>query len=92
MITAAELSWIGPFTGLSPLSFGKLVTAVRRETGADLQRGRRWRLSLEDRILLVAAYGRTNVTTSRLAPLFGVSKSAALHWLSDRAGRGAAAW
>ena len=34
-------------------------------------------LSLEDRLLLVATYWRTNLTMRQLAPLFGVSKSAA---------------
>ncbi|TFV29706.1 IS5/IS1182 family transposase [Streptomyces sp. T1317-0309] len=77
MITASEPSWIGPFTGLSPRCFGKLVTAVRRETAADTHPGRPWSLPLEDRILLVAAYWRTNLTMRQLAPLFGVSKSAA---------------
>jgi len=32
---------------------------------------------LEDRVLLVAAYWRTNLTLRQLAPLFGISKSAA---------------
>lgn len=32
---------------------------------------------MEDRILLVAAYWRTNLTMRQLAPLFGISKSAA---------------
>ncbi|MGW2556571.1 IS5/IS1182 family transposase, partial [Streptomyces sp. NPDC001635] len=44
VITASEPSWIGPFTGLSPRCFGKLVTAVRRETAADTHRGRPWSL------------------------------------------------
>ncbi|MEU2624280.1 transposase [Streptomyces sp. NPDC007157] len=77
VITASVPSWIGPFTGLSPRCFGKLVAAVRREQAADRQRGRPWSLSLEDRILLVTAYWRTNLTMPQLAPLFGVSKSAA---------------
>ena len=34
-------------------------------------------LPLEDCILLVAAYWRTNLTMRQLAPLFGISKSAA---------------
>jgi hypothetical protein len=34
-------------------------------------------LLLEDRVLLVAAYWRTSLTLRQLAPLFGVSKSAA---------------
>lgn len=76
MITAAEPSWIAPFTGLSPRALSKLVTQLRRE-GADApDRGRPWRL-LADRVLLVAAYWRTNLTLRQLAPLFGVSKSAA---------------
>lgn len=46
--------------------------------GADLaRRGRPWSLPLEDRVLLVAAYWRTNLTLRQPAPLFGVSKSAA---------------
>jgi hypothetical protein len=76
VITASDPSWIAPFTGLSPRSFGRLVTSLRRE-GLDTQgRGRPWSLSLEDRVLLVAAYWRTNLTLRQLAPLFGVSKSA----------------
>ncbi|MFF1379648.1 transposase [Streptomyces sp. NPDC058308] len=68
---------MAPFSGLSPRQFGKLITALRRE-GADLVRkGRSWSLPLEDRVLLVAAYWRTSLTLRQLAPLFGVSKSAA---------------
>ncbi|GAA0452228.1 hypothetical protein GCM10010361_15400 [Streptomyces olivaceiscleroticus] len=77
VITASESSWIAPFTGLSPRCFGKLVTVVRREVADEPRRGRLWGLPLEDRILLVAAYWRTDLTMRQLAPLFGVSKSAA---------------
>ncbi|MFI1184662.1 transposase [Streptomyces sp. NPDC020799] len=77
VITASEPSWIGPFTGLSPRCFGKLVTALRREGVDAVRKGRPWGLPLEDRVLLVAAYWRTNLTLRQLAPLFGVSKSAA---------------
>ncbi|GAA2462896.1 hypothetical protein GCM10010405_54050 [Streptomyces macrosporus] len=42
-----------------------------------MRRGRSWSLPLEDRVLLVAAYWRTNLTLRQLAPLFGISKSAA---------------
>ncbi|MDG4536805.1 transposase [Streptomyces sp. AV19] len=77
VITASEPSWIAPFTGLSPRCFGKLVTALRREGADEVRRGRPWSLPLEDRVLLVAAYWRTNLTLRQLAPLFGVSKSAA---------------
>jgi hypothetical protein len=50
---------------------------LRRE-GADRARpGRPWSLPLEVRVLLLAAYWRTNLTLRQPAPLFGVSKSAA---------------
>ncbi|WP_221349157.1 transposase [Streptomyces beigongshangae] len=77
VITASGPSWIGPFTGLSPRCFGKLVTAVRRETATELQPGRPWGLPLEDRILLVTVYWRTDLKMRQIAPLFGISKSAA---------------
>ncbi|WP_217251486.1 transposase [Streptomyces sp. AC602_WCS936] len=77
VITASEPSWIAPFTGLSPRQFAKLVTALRREGADPVRKGRPWSLPLEDRVLLVAAYWRTNLTLRQLAPLFGVSKSAA---------------
>ncbi|MEV6592372.1 transposase [Streptomyces acidicola] len=77
VITASEPSWTAPFTGLSPRQFGKLVTALRREGADPIRKGRPWSLPLEDRVLLVAAYWRTNLTPRQLAPLFGVSKSAA---------------
>ncbi|MEW1914272.1 transposase [Kitasatospora sp. NPDC085895] len=77
VITAPEPSWIGPFTGLGPRDFQKLVTMLRCEGADTVRRGRPWSLPLEDRVLLVAAYWRTNLTLRQLAPLFGVSKSAA---------------
>ncbi|MGW2370167.1 transposase [Streptomyces sp. NPDC001667] len=77
VITASERSWIAPFTGLSARGFGKLVTLLRREGADAVRKGRPWGLPLEDRALLVAAYWRTNLTMRQLAPLFGVSKSAA---------------
>ncbi|MFE4778083.1 transposase [Streptomyces sp. NPDC056713] len=55
----------------------KLVTVLRREGADRVRRGRPWGLPLEDRVLLVAAYWRTNLTMRQLAPLFGVSRSAA---------------
>ena len=42
-----------------------------------MRRGRPWSLPLEDCLLLVAAYWRTNLTMRQIAPLFGVSKSSA---------------
>ncbi|MER7394015.1 transposase [Streptomyces sp. NPDC000151] len=77
VITASEPSWTAPFSGLSPRCFGKLVTLVRRETANEARLGRPWSLPLKGRVLLVTAYWRTNLTLRRLAPLFGVSKSAA---------------
>ncbi len=77
VITASEPSWIAPFTGLSPRQFGKLLAALPREDADPVRKGRPWILPLEDRVLLVAAYWRTNLTLRQLAPLSGVSKSAA---------------
>ncbi|MEU7318705.1 transposase [Streptomyces sp. NPDC007083] len=77
VITASDPSWIAPFTGLSPRSFGALVRGLRREEGGVSRPGRPWSLSLEDRVLLVVAYWRTDLTLRQLAPLLGVSKSAA---------------
>ncbi|MEV7739948.1 transposase [Streptomyces sp. NPDC088921] len=77
VITASDPTWIAPFAGMSPRQFGKLLTALRREGADAVRRGRPWSLPLEDRVLLVAAYWRTNLTLRQLAPLFGVSKSAA---------------
>jgi hypothetical protein len=77
VITASEPSWIAPFSGLSPRQFGKLISALRREGADPVRKGRPWSLPLEDRVLLVAAYWRTNLTLRQLAPLFGISKSAA---------------
>ncbi|MFF8381805.1 transposase [Streptomyces sp. NPDC015661] len=77
VITALESSWIAPFPALSPRQFGKLVTALRCDGADPVRKGRPWSLPLEDRLLLVAAYRRTNLTLRQLSPLFGVSKSAA---------------
>ncbi|GAA5008755.1 hypothetical protein GCM10023257_64090 [Streptomyces hyderabadensis] len=77
LITASDPAWISPFSELSPRQFGKLITSLRREGADPVRRGRPWGLPLEDRVLLVAAYWRTNLTLRQLAPLFGVSKSAA---------------
>lgn len=77
VITVSEPLWIGPFTAVAPRQFNRVVRALRRD-GADVaRRGRPWGISLEDRVLLVAAYWRTNLTLRQLALLFGVSKSAA---------------
>lgn len=62
---------------MSTRQFAKLVAALRRQGADTVRRGRPWSLALEDRVLLGAAYWRTNLTMRQLAPLFGVSKSAA---------------
>lgn len=65
------------FTGLSEQQFRALVGIVADRGGGQYGAGRRWGLSLADRVLLVAVYYRTNLTLRQVAPLFGVSKSAA---------------
>lgn len=83
VVTAFEASWIEPFSGLPPRTFAKLVRQMERE-GADAPRkGRPWGLPFADRVLLVAAYWRTNLTMRQIAPLFGVSKSAADRIIDD---------
>ncbi|MET8168542.1 transposase family protein [Streptomyces sp. NPDC005329] len=76
VISANDPKWIEPFSGLTEMQFARLVALVRRR-GGDVQRGRPWRLPLEDRVLMVATYWRTNLTLRQVAPLFGISKSAA---------------
>ncbi|MYS12873.1 transposase [Streptomyces sp. SID4982] len=77
VITASEPSWTAPFADVAPRHFNRVVRALRRK-GADVaRRGGPWGIPLEDRVLLVAACWRTNLTLRQLAPLFGVSKSAA---------------
>ncbi len=88
VITASRSEWIVPFTGLQPGQFRKLVTTVAQRGGpeiADGRRGRPWSLQLPDRVLLVAAYWRTNLTMRQIGPLFGVSHSAA-HRVIDTVG------
>ncbi|GAA0534423.1 hypothetical protein GCM10010390_40250 [Streptomyces mordarskii] len=77
VVTATEPQWVGLFAGLNGRQFRKLVGLVRRRGGGKPTGGRPWALSLEDRILLVAAYWRTNLTMRQLGPLSGISKSAA---------------
>lgn len=83
VVTAAEECWIEPFSGLRPRVFSRLVRQLEREGADAVRRGRPWSLPLADRVLLVAAYWRTNLTLRQLAPLFGVSKSAADRIIDD---------
>jgi hypothetical protein len=66
-----------PVHRAEPVSVQQLTTELRREGADPVRKGRPWSLPLEDRVLLVAAYWRTNLTLRQLAPLFGVPKSAA---------------
>jgi Helix-turn-helix of DDE superfamily endonuclease len=77
VISVEQPAWIPLFTGLSGRQFGKLVGIVRRRGAEHTGAGRRWGLSLADRVLLVAVYYRTNRTLRQIALLFGISKSAA---------------
>ncbi|KLL12536.1 IS5/IS1182 family transposase [Protofrankia coriariae] len=80
VISVADPQWIFPFTGLKPTQFRRLVRLVAQRGGdriADGRPGRPWALSLPDRVLLVAAYWRTNLTLRQIGPLFGVSYSSA---------------
>lgn len=87
VVTASAECWIGLFSGLRPPVFSKPVRQMERE-GADAPRlGRPWSPPLADRILLVAASRRTNLTMRQIAPLFGVSKSAADRIIDDLAPR-----
>lgn len=72
-ISADESKQIEPVSGLAEVQFARLVVLVRRR-GGDVQRGRPWRLRrlpLEDRVLVVATYWRTNLTLRQVASLFG---------------------
>ena len=51
VISVAEPTWGPVFTGLSVRQFRKLVTIVRRRGAEQTGAGRRWGLSLEDRVL-----------------------------------------
>ena len=76
------------FTGLSVHQFHKLVRIVASRGGAavvDGRPGRPWGLALAERVLLVAVYYRTNLTLRQVAPLFGISKSAAGRVVDDLA-------
>ena len=65
---------IAVLTGMDAPQFGELVRRIwmiRPDSG----RGRPWGLSFPDRVLLVATYLHTNLTTRQLGVLFSVSQS-----------------
>lgn len=76
VISANKPEWVPVFTGLSMRQFSNLVRIVAARGGEQTGTGRRWGLSLADRVLLVAVYYRTNLTYRQIALLFGISKSA----------------
>lgn len=87
-LSASRQELIHPFTGLSATQFRKLVRLVAARGGdaiTDGRPGRPWALDLPDRVLLVAAYWRTNLTMRQLGHLFGISHSA-VHRVLDTLG------
>lgn len=83
VVSAAEGHRIEPLSGLQPRIFARLVRQLEREGADTPRRGHPWSLPLADRVLLVTAYWRTNLTLRQLAPLFGISKSAAGRIIDD---------
>ena len=77
MIRSDRPEWVPVFTGLSVGQFQELVRIVAGRGGEQTGAGRRWGLSLADRVLLTTVYYRTNLTFRQIALLFGISKSAA---------------
>lgn len=60
---------------MSPRQFGKLITAPRREGADPVRKGRPWSLPLENRVLLVAAHWRINLTLPSARSEYGYSAS-----------------
>jgi hypothetical protein len=77
VIRADRAEWVPVFTGLSVGQFQELVAIVAGRGGEQSGAGRRWALSLADRVLLTTVYYRTNLTFRQIAMLFAISKSAA---------------
>ncbi|WJV44072.1 transposase family protein [Streptomyces flavofungini] len=72
-VLRAEALWVETFTGLRMGAFQRLLKVVRERGGNGTGMGRPWCLPLDERVLLVAVYYRTNLTMRQMAPLFGVS-------------------
>lgn len=72
-VLRAEPLWVETFTGLRVKQFEGLLKVVRERGGDGPRIGRPWCLPLQDRVLMVAVYYRTNLTMRQPAPLFGVS-------------------
>ena len=70
-----------PLTGLDHRQFATIVEAATAMLPA--ARGRRWQLTITDRLLLTTVAMRTNLTIRQLAGVFDISKSQA-HRVVDR--------
>ncbi len=78
LVSATESAWVEILTGLDTDGFEELLQTLQPYAEADTPRaGRRWTLSLADRVLLVSLYQRANLTVREVGVLFGISKSAA---------------
>jgi hypothetical protein len=72
VITASERALLdGHAHWAESASPQRLIVALRREGADPVRKARPWSLSLEDRVLLVTAYWRTNLPVRQLAALFG---------------------
>ncbi|MYY82064.1 MULTISPECIES: transposase family protein [unclassified Streptomyces] len=74
-VLRANRVWVETFTGLRIEQLGRLMKAVWERGGNGTLRGRPWSLPLAERVLVVAAYYRTNLTMRQLGPLFRRSSS-----------------
>jgi hypothetical protein len=62
-VLRAEPLWVETFTGLRMKHFERLLKVVRERGGDGPRIGRPWCLPLADRVLVVAVYYRTNLTS-----------------------------
>jgi hypothetical protein len=85
VLNAADATKVELFSGLPARQFKKLVRQLRAEGADPALNGRPWSLAFEERVLLVIAYWRTNLTMRQIAALFGTSKSAVDRIIDDLA-------
>ncbi|MEE2046925.1 hypothetical protein Q7689_26690, partial [Nocardiopsis tropica] len=76
MITAADETMIELFSELPVRQSTKPIRQLRREGTDPPRKGRPWKPTFEDRVLLMPAYWRTDLTTVRAR---GRAQPAA-HW------------
>ncbi|GAA3091155.1 hypothetical protein GCM10017562_72860 [Streptomyces roseofulvus] len=77
VITSSEPSCTAPIHRAQPTAVRQAGDSAATRRSGRGPRGRPWSVPLEDRALLVAAYWHTNLPVRQLAPLCGVSRSAA---------------